>query len=228
MKLVVTADTHFPFSIAGSDTAPAIPEGDVLIHCGDLMYSGLPDEWYLRLGVLAAMPHKTKLLLPGNHDFHIQNYNGIARAELRRQANVTLIDDHKPFLELDDIRIFGIPFVTGLPGWAYNMLEINLERWLDAAWPDAQGPDIVISHAPMRNVLDALHPEQAARKKRKHVGSRAMRAWFDALETKPKLWFHGHIHEAYGEEVVDGCHFYNVAMCDRDYKQVNSPVVIEI
>lgn len=227
MKLVVTADTHFPFTAESDGATPEIPEGDVLIHCGDLMYTGLPDEWYSRVASLTTLPHTHKILLPGNHDFHIQNYNGIARAELRR-SGVALIDDHRPFLDLGEARLFGIPFVTGLPGWAYNKLEISLEEWLATAWPDARGPDIVISHAPMRGILDALRPEETKAKKRKHVGSRSLRAWFDALETKPSYWFHGHIHESYGETVIDGCHVYNVAMCDRDYQQINPPVVIEL
>ena len=56
----------------------------MLIHCGDLMYSGQPGEWYPRLESLKALEHKTKLIVPGNHDFHMQNYMGVARAELRR------------------------------------------------------------------------------------------------------------------------------------------------
>lgn len=230
MKIVVTSDTHFPFSIPGNpdEGVPGIPEGDVLLHCGDLMYSGYPDEWYLRLGCLAAMPHKIKILIPGNHDFHIENYNGIARAELRNKANVHLLDDRRPVVEVDGLKIFGIPFVTGLPGWAYNMLEINLARWLESAWSETMPPDIVMSHAPMRGVLDAIAPEQAKRKKQNRVGSRALRSWFEGFATKPPLWFHGHIHESYGHERVDGCDVYNVAMCDREYKHRNPPVVLEI
>ena len=229
MKIVVTSDTHFIFTIPGDEKNPPIPDGDVFIHCGDLMMTGLPDEWYLRLGNLAALPHKTKILVPGNHDFHIDNYNGIARAELKNRAGVTLLDDRRtPFMELDGIKILGIPFVTGLPGWAYARQEMTVERWLENAWPSAVGPDIVISHAPMYGVLDAIHPEEPKRKKQKRVGGKATRKWFDRLERKPQLWFCGHIHESYGSETIDGCAVHNVAMCDRDYKQVNPPLVLDL
>ena len=37
-RIVATSDTHFPFS------GDLIPDGDILIHAGDLMYYGDPGE----------------------------------------------------------------------------------------------------------------------------------------------------------------------------------------
>lgn len=226
MKIVATADTHFVFPISPEGEYPGVPEADLLIHAGDLMYSGYPDEWYPRLGALAAMPHKTKLLVPGNHDFHLQNYTGIARAELRNRANCRLLDTRTPYLEIDGVTVFGIPGVERLRDWAYNWEPQDLERWLELAYD--KPADIIVSHQPPYLILDAVHPEGKRTKDRKHVGSRALRRWFNRLERKPAYWFFGHIHESYGQTVVDGCRFYNVAMCDREYKQVNPPVVIEV
>lgn len=77
MRLVATSDTHFPFD-------------DRLIHAGDLMYTGYLDEWHARLESFKALPHKVKLYVPGNHDYHVQNYEGVAAAELRK-ADVTML-----------------------------------------------------------------------------------------------------------------------------------------
>lgn len=228
MRIIATSDTHFVFPLPRDGKYPGVPEGDVLLHCGDLMYTGHPDEWYLRLGNLAAMPHAHKLIVPGNHDFHIQNYNGIARAELKNNAKFKLLDDHKPYTEIDGVQFFAIPGVTGLPGWAYNTTDQELERWLGTAYDVGRPADIVMSHAPPYLILDAINPEGRRVRDRKHVGSRALRRWFNELQVKPKYWFFGHIHESYGSMTVDGCEFHNVAMCDRDYKQVNRPHIIEI
>jgi predicted phosphodiesterase len=62
MRLVATSDTHFDFP------PEFVPDGDVFLHCGDLMYTGYPDEWKGRVESLAALPHKLKILVPGNHD----------------------------------------------------------------------------------------------------------------------------------------------------------------
>lgn len=221
MKIVATSDTHFPFA------KYRIPPGDVFLHAGDLMYTGYPDEWYPLVGCLKALEHPVKLLVPGNHDFHIDNYCGVAKSELRG-AGVSLVGVHQPIVEIEDIKLLGIPFVTGLNGWAFGQLtEETLLRYLRQV--QTLGiPDIVVSHMPLRGVLDALHPEEASNRKRELCGSRALRTWFDELPRKPKHWFCGHIHESYGTAELDGCRFYNVSMCDRDYAQTNPPMVIEV
>lgn len=220
MRLVVTSDTHFAFD------DKHIPDGDVLIHCGDLMYTGYQDEWWEVVDSLRALPHKEKILVPGNHDFHIQNYLGIAKADLRRRAGVRLLDDNDPYYKLsNDMQVFAVPFVTGLPGWAWNRLEINLASYL-AQWNAS--PNIVVSHGPMYKVLDAINPEAKTERERNHVGSWELAKWYHRLEKKPEFFFHGHIHESYGEHHEWGTSFYNVAMCDRGYKQVNKAIVIDI
>lgn len=220
LRLVVTSDTHFAFD------SSLIPDGDVLIHCGDLMYTGYQDEWPAVIESLAAMPHKTKIAVPGNHDFHIQNYLGIARADLRRRAGVKLLDDSNPISNLPNgMQVFGVPFITGLPGWAWNRLEYGLEQWL-AQW--AVQPDIVVSHGPLYKVLDAVNPTAETEGSRNHVGSWKLSEWYHKLSTKPDYFFHGHIHESYGEHHEWGTSFYNVAMCDKYYKQVNPAVVIDL
>lgn len=219
MRLVVTSDTHFPFS------ADKIPDGDVFIHCGDLMYTGYESEWYPVVDSLAALPHKTKLLIAGNHDYHLERYPAITKAELRRRANVRYIEGP---CELDGLSILAIPYVTGLPGWAFNKLEIHMGDWLSMAWPHHVGPSIVLSHGPMYKVLDAINPEQVTSKSRNEVGSWALANWYHKLEKKPEYFFHGHIHESYGEHHEWGTSFYNVANCNRDYEQVNAPVIIDL
>jgi Icc-related predicted phosphoesterase len=190
------------------------------------MYTGYVDEWYSRLDSLCALSHEVKLLVPGNHDYHISNYEAIAVSELKRSAGVTTLMPDKPKYTLPNgMTVLGIPFVTDLPGWAFNVQEMWLETWLLAT---DMRPDIVISHSPVRGVLDAIHPDRNGRKHQKHVGSRALKEWFESVDTPPKVWIHGHIHESYGDDIVNGCHFYNVANCDREYGQTNPARIIDL
>jgi Icc-related predicted phosphoesterase len=154
-------------------------------------------------------------------------YEGIARAELRK-AGVRLLGlGRSPFCTIDGVSFLGIPFVTGLEGWAWNRSEEWLMDYLDQVGTLGT-PDIVASHAPMKGILDAVDPNRTKYKDQIHVGGNALRSWFNNLDTKPKYWAHGHIHESYGTVDLDGCKVMNVAMCDSEYKQVNQPMVVDL
>jgi hypothetical protein len=221
MKLLVTSDTHFPFD-------PIYwPRADVFIHCGDLMYTGYPDEWQAVKESLDKVQASEKLYIPGNHDFHPHNYRGIAYAELRREAKVRMLDGMNPIYKLPNgMNLLALPYVTGLPGWAYNREEEWLADHLDMVTEGFQ-IDVVATHAPMYGMLDAIYPEKEGYAQQR-VGCMAYARWFEKREQKPLMWFNGHIHESYGKEVRDGCHFYNVALCDRKYEQNNEPLLLEI
>lgn len=226
MRIVATSDTHFPFP------ASKIPEGDVFIHAGDLMYSGYPDEWYPRLNSLRDIEgFQQKILVPGNHDYHFQNYEAIAIAEMRRQARVEVrgVRDRLTSTLPDGRRVLAIPYVTNIQGWAFNVAEEWLQAWLDETILSIGGvPEIIVSHAPVYGILDAIHPTATEFRKQEHVGSLAFNSWFYKQDTHPEVWIHGHIHENVGSTVVEGCRFYNVAMCDALYGQTNPAVVIDL
>lgn len=220
MRFVFTSDTHFPF------TPDQIPQGDVFVHVGDLMYSGYVNEWYPLLESLKALKFKEKILCPGNHDFHIQNYEGVAHAELRR-AGVRMLGTSRHTHDIGGLRIAALPFVTGLPGWAYNRDDEWIREYMKEAITPFK-PDIIISHAPPYQIQDAIRPDALRVRDQEHVGCMAYNHWFYNTEHRPKLWVSGHIHESYGKTVIDDTTFFNVAMCDRKYEQVNPPMVVDL
>jgi Icc-related predicted phosphoesterase len=223
VKLVITSDTHFPVK-------HHLPEGDVLIVAGDIMYSGGPEEWQTRVEWLAAQRHKTKIYVPGNHDYHVEVYEGVAVSQMRR-AGVQVLGLHpeRAVTMLGDIKVLGLPWVTGLPGWAFNRDETWVRDYMDAITELHGYPDIIVSHAPMYGMRDAVLPEQSKYKNQQHVGCRAYNHWFHTDTTKrPKVWINGHIHESYGEEVYEDTRFINACMCDRNYEQTNEPFTIEV
>ncbi len=185
------------------------------------MYSGYPGEWYARLESLQRLEYRYKIYVPGNHDFHVQNYEGVARAELRRAGVRLLIGD---LIEVEGHRLLGLPWVTGLNGWAFN----KEEQWILDQLELWDVPDIMVTHAPMWGVLDAINPSARTTWEQNHVGSLAYNRWFHKLDNVPRVWAHGHIHESYGRTNVRGCEFLNVAMCDRMYSQENEPMVVDL
>lgn len=207
MRIVATSDTHFPFE------PERIPDGDVFIHAGDLMYTGYPDEWAPAIKPFGVLQHGTKIFVPGNHDFHIQNYTGSAVHDLSKRR-VRMLGTHDAYYTTtlpNGMIVLGLPFVTNLQGWAYNRTEEQLYDLVQEMPP----ADIVVSHSPPKGVADI-----------NDWGVRAWR-WYQMIH-KPQIWICGHIHEAYGEHAHGGTLFYNVAMCDVNYKQVNAPMVIDV
>lgn len=213
--LVATADTHFKF-------APSlIPQGDIFIHAGDLMYTGYHDEWQDRLDSFAAldvgrnMPFEEKIYVPGNHDLHVEHYTGPANQELRA-VGVKMLGTHPKHMTKklsNGMVVLGLPFVVGLPGWAFNRMEEGLDS-LVYSLPKA---DIVVSHSPPRiGDMDGS-------------GKWGVEAWalYQTIH-KPEIWINGHIHERYGVHCHNGTTFYNVAMCDRKYEQVQPAHIIEL
>lgn len=210
MRLVVTSDTHFNFP------PEFVPDGDVFLHCGDLMYTGYFDEWYGRVESLASLPHKQKIFVPGNHDLHIDVFSGPALQDLRR-IGVTVLGIErgvKPYAELPNgMTVLGLPWVKNLPRWAWNKTEEEVAEIL--AYHGRHR--IVASHSPPAGILDGIG---------ENYGIRAYRSYIKRFQ--PEYWFCGHIHECHGEAIVDGCQVYNVCAQNREYtKFANAPTVID-
>lgn len=219
MRLVATSDTHKRVD------PKYIPDGDVFVHGGDLCQTGYPADFEAQLDWLNELPHKIKLYVPGNHDFHLQVYPGPALQQLR-SVGVWVIglpgnDTYASYKLPNGMTLLGSPYVTGLPRWAFNSTE-------DAVWDFLRRMgrhDIIVSHMPVRGILDAV-PSKSIPTGEKHVGMDAYRAYLKAY--KPSHWISGHIHECYGTTEVNGTKFYNVAMCDREQQHVNPPMVIDL
>lgn len=136
-----------------------------------------------------------------------------------------MVDDYDPIASVDigaaRRQILAVPFVTGLPGWAYNREESDVYAWLNRILDDnSTTPSIFVSHAPPYKIRDAVG--------KKHYGCMAFNKWFHEPGAKPEHWIVGHIHDSYGVEHVDGCTFHNAAMCNEKYEQVNPALVIDL
>jgi hypothetical protein len=230
MRIIATSDTHYPPGRIRHDGLMrpiwewnvTIPDGDVFVHAGDMMRMGYPHEWPPLLDWLDRLPHKHKFVIPGNHDFHLQVYPGPALQELR-QIGVTVLgmpnNPHYYSAKLPNgMSMLGIPFVTNLNRWAFNLTKEQLDKHMHEVWNT--GPhDVIVSHMPPHGLLDSAHSGVS-------TGSKIYRRFLD--EKMPKVWVCGHIHEAYGLLVHNQTRVYNVAMCNRDYDHVNVPAIIDV
>lgn len=213
MRVVVISDTHNRHERLGE-----LPEGDVLVHCGDATGSGHLKEVAKFLEWFAGQPHKYKVLIAGNHDWLFQKDPLVAQSlVMGYKDSIYYLEDSSAMIE--GVLFYGSPWQPWFCDWAFN-----LERGPELAKKWAQIPtktEFLITHGPPKGILDACNDGEV-------VG-----CW-DLLErvkiVVPAIHAFGHIHEGYGSQVrveTGRTLFVNASICDRSYKPVNLPIELE-
>lgn len=204
MKIVCISDTH------GLHQDIDVPDGDMLIHAGDLTVRGTSEQINDMLEWFGSLPHKYKILIAGNHDFGFEQ----KLSDIIVPDSVIYLEN--TFVEIEGLKIWGSPVSTPYYDWAF-MWDISERTELYQKIPD--NTDIVISHGPPYGVFD--HTKTGV-----HAGCTALR---DRLkQIKPKLCVFGHIHEDNGIKELEGTVYVNAAILDRQYKITNQAIVLEI
>ncbi|KAJ7512425.1 Metallo-dependent phosphatase-like protein [Mycena galericulata] len=204
-RFVVISDTH-------TSTFP-VPDGDVLLHTGDLTQMGTLNELKTTLEWLYSLPHPVKIVIAGNHDYavdrewyaehwgelylHRGNEEPEAIHELLKgpraiSANVVYLESEEYRFKIRDEgkewSVYGSPAsqCTPIPGgWAFGYKQED-GKALVAKFPKT---DILLTHGPPRDVLDYTRRSECA-------GCPALLA--RVTELKPRMHAFGHIHEARG------------------------------
>jgi Icc-related predicted phosphoesterase len=188
MRIVCVSDTH------GWHALTEIPDGDILVHGGDLTRRGALDNVAEFDRWLGALPHRHKVVIAGNHDFCFQEQPHAARARL---TNAIYLEDSG--CEIEGLKFYGSPWTPIFFDWAFMLSEEEL----DAKWAlIPSGLDVLITHGPPRGIQDLTNRDD-------HAGSRTL--LHRVYEVKPRLHVFGHIHEAAGRTDADGITFLNAS-----------------
>jgi predicted phosphohydrolase len=207
LKIVVISDTH------GHHKELKLPEGDILIHAGDVSGRGMESQVVDFLDWFAAQPHPHKVMIAGNHDFYFEQ----AREADIRQAipeNVLYLNDSGA--EVAGIRIWGSPVSTWFYDWAFSRHSgPETKKHWDLV---PENTDILITHGPPQGIMDRITTGI-------HTGCALLGEAVQRI--KPRLHLFGHIHEGYGTEVHGEVTYINAAVLNANYKLVNDPVVFD-
>ena len=188
-----------------------VPDGDLLVHAGDVSRAGELPEIEAFTAWFAAQPHRHKILIAGNHDFLFEREPERARRLVR--GATYLLDEA---VVIEGIRIWGSPWQPWFFDWAFNLQrgEEIREKW-DRIPGDT---DLLVTHGPPAGHGDVTAHGDAA-------------GCADLLEAvrrvRPRLHVYGHIHEGYGITEADGTTFVNASNCDLGYEPVNPPIVLD-
>ncbi|KIW49219.1 hypothetical protein PV05_10916 [Exophiala xenobiotica] len=205
IRIVCISDTH--------NQTPKLPAGDILIHAGDLTNQGSMSELKKTVSWLANADFKAKIIVCGNHDvtadvdfyreygayFHNKNMEDPQKCLALLQADPSIIYlNHEPKQipithsdgAVTSLRVFGSPYSPARGFWAFGYPpEKAAQLW-------AQIPldsDIVVTHTPAK-----FHRDECGT--RGTAGCERLRQTL--WRVRPRMFVCGHIHEAYGVEVV--------------------------
>ena len=206
MRLILLSDTH------GFHDDLSVPEGDILIHAGDITMSGTLSEIELFDHFLSQQPHRHKIVIAGNHDACFESSPQEAR-ELIKHA-VYLQDAG---IEIDGVTFWGTPWQPWFMDMAFNVPS-NIDR--RARWnlipSDTQ---VLITHTPPRSILDMTSLGE-------NVGCEELALTVENL--RPRLHVFGHIHEAYGIRAVGETTYINACNCSLGYQPIQPPMVFDL
>ncbi|KAJ4423382.1 hypothetical protein N0V82_001986 [Gnomoniopsis sp. IMI 355080] len=196
ISLVCISDTHC--------SQPNVPDGDVLLHAGDLTNQGTFAEIQAQLDWLNTLPHRYKVAIAGNHDSlldpeyvrrrpdRICEGKGTARADLNWGSVIYLNNssiqlhfsgaDGRPDRKL---KIFGSPWTEQFGTWAFQYPPIR-DVWSHTVPDDT---DVLLVHGPPKGHLDL-------------EGKGCPKLLREIRRVQPRLVVFGHIHAGHGRENV--------------------------
>ncbi len=203
LRLVFISDTH------GLHRHLIVPEGDILIHAGDItQYGELRelidfDDW------LAHLKHPHKIVIAGNHDFCCEQYPEHSRMVLQ----------HCLYLQDEAVILAGLKFY-GSP-WQppfYGVFNAARGEAIQRKWANIpEDTEVLITHGPPHGYGDRTTRGQL-------VGCRDLSETVGRI--RPKVHAFGHIHEGAGVYSNSDTIFLNASACDEDLNLIHSPAVL--
>jgi predicted phosphohydrolase len=186
IRVVCISDTH--------NIQPKLPDGDILLHAGDLTQSGSLEELRSQIEWLDSQPHRFKVVIAGNHDLCLDR----SKKEAHDENNEAVQIDWRSLIYLEDssttlrfyggrpLKIYGSPWTPKHGNWAFQYPRVGRDPWKGTVPEDI---DILLTHGPPKHHLDLGH-----------LGCSFLLQ--EIHEKTPLLHVFGHIHAGYGRRTV--------------------------
>mmetsp|Transcript_12631 Transcript_12631/g.14485 ORF Transcript_12631/g.14485 Transcript_12631/m.14485 type:complete len:329 (+) Transcript_12631:70-1056(+) len=222
LRIVCISDTHGKHDQIDSNN---IPDGDILIHAGDLTNKGEPATLRGFRDWVRKLPHKHKLVIGGNHDLSLdKNFRSSLNPESIKNARDNVFDVEEfiylcnDSITLEGYNFFGSPIQPEFNSWAFQRERGQESRNEWNQIPDET--DVLITHGPPLGFGDLCKN-----------GCRA--GCLDLLRevqfrVRPIVHVFGHIHEGYGHSTDGQTLFLNASSCDYFYRPTNPIHVFDL
>ena len=204
MICVVVSDTH--------GYKVALPDGDALIHCGDMSTDGSAQAIDRALFWMSRQMHRYKVCIAGNHDWEFELAPENARSLVPR--GVTYLENSGCVIA--GLHFWGSPYTPAFCNFAFNEERGAIGKHWQLI-PD--NVDVLMTHGPPRGVRDLV--EGAG-----HEGCEQLRQRLVALS--PRAHLCGHLHSGHGYDYLGETLVVNASICDERCRPTNKPIVIEV
>lgn len=209
MRLVLLSDTH------EKHQQVQVPDGDILIHAGDLTMQGKSNAIAAAGEWLRSLPHQYKIVIAGNHDLLFEKRSFAAKAVLGR--GIIYLEDSG--VNINGINFWGSPVTPRFCDWAFN---VNRGAAIRQYWNQIpENTDVLITHGPPQGILDEVKTAYGV----EHHGCEEL--WMAVGRVHPKIHVFGHIHEGYGRVTQGQTQFINASVVDTNYQVVNPVQIID-
>ncbi|KAI9818684.1 MAG: hypothetical protein M1832_004159 [Thelocarpon impressellum] len=186
VRVVCISDTHC--------LTDSVPNGDLLVHAGDLTNAGTADEIQTQIDWLKSLPHLHKLAIAGNHDSFLDTQARRTQDAARSLdwGTIHYLERSATTLEFSGknrvLNVYGAPQIPKCGGADFAFqYERHEDNWSGTVPPET---DILITHTPPAHHLD-LPAGLGCRFLLKEI-------W----RVRPTLHVFGHVHAGYGHESV--------------------------
>lgn len=205
LVLVLISDTH------ELHRDLVIPNGDLLIHAGDITMNSMSAEKLLDFNDwLGELPHAFRIVVPGNHDFVLEDPS-------RRTliSNATLLINQS--VEIMGLKIWGSA-VTPFLGEAFGVASDRDRAKLYSPIPT--DTDVLVTHGPPYGILDKAPDSEV------HQGCKQLLT--AVRRVRPIIHVFGHVHGGYGTFSTQDTLFVNAALPGHGYDLSNRPHVFKL
>lgn len=206
MQIIAISDTH------GQHRNLKVPDGDILIHAGDISRGGTKEQVINFLEWFSEQNHPHKIFIAGNHDFFFEEAHAEEISKLIPDGVIYLNDSG---VEINGVKFWGSPITPWFNNWAFNRQRgAEIKKYWDLIPNDI---DVLVTHGPPFGILD-----ETVYGKRTGCEELLLRVY----HVMPKYHIFGHIHEDCGCLTKRGTTFVNASVLDDWYKLKNKPKIL--
>ncbi|EYC04945.1 hypothetical protein Y032_0085g1881 [Ancylostoma ceylanicum] len=247
VRFVCISDTHEKLD----EFLPVIPDGDVLIHAGDFTNYGDLGEVIKFNAEIGKLPHKYKLVIPGNHELGFEdgeemnekqlaglNMLGINKA-YELLSNCTYLCDRA--IEVYGIKVYGAPWHS-MPGYSFYRPRGQkiLHKWNQIPVKT----DVLITHTPplghgdfnswnkMDGILagdvELLNTVEQRVVPKYHVFGHVHQVVFIIPRCLLVVYIYGLFIQMHGATTNGITTFINAALCDHKLRSAYDPIIFDL
>ncbi|KAI9887648.1 MAG: hypothetical protein M1823_000512 [Watsoniomyces obsoletus] len=187
IRVVCISDTH--------NNKKYLPDGDLLIHAGDLANNGTAAEIQVQIDWLKGQPHREKIVIAGNHDSYLDPRSRKSEDQGKNLdwGNIHYLERSAVTLSFPDrgdrqLNVYGAPEIPQCGGSEFAF-QHSPERDVWANTIPMQ-TDILVTHTPPKYHLDL----PAA------LGCQFLLQ--EVWRVQPRLHVFGHVHAGHGQETA--------------------------